>query len=181
MKTFFTFIMALLFSMQAFAYEITVYGLNTCGYCSATRADLTKEGIKFIFWDVNENSSKATEMFALVRKYNLDNGTGTVLVPVVKIVVGTKEYCYVRPTIAQIKAILLTPASDIAYNNISLVFYPNPCKNILHISGGNGIKICGMDGKCILTSEESEINISCLKPGNYIVISRDSRGILVKQ
>lgn len=63
------------------------------------------------------------------------------------------------------------------------IIYPNPANNEINIQAENFIsaKIYGMDGKLVLSSNESNINTSLLNNGMYIVLIQTLNGISSQQ
>ena len=58
-----------------------VYGSATCHYCLDTKEYLTKKNVPFVFYDMDTNPSKITEMHAKLRKVNIS--TADFQIPVV--------------------------------------------------------------------------------------------------
>jgi uncharacterized protein YkwD/glutaredoxin len=56
-----------------------VYGRLTCGNCSASMARFKKEGIEYIFYDVDADPAKNREMWSLIK------GSTSVSLPVIKV------------------------------------------------------------------------------------------------
>ncbi len=61
--------------------KIIIYGSATCHYCTDTKAYLIKKNTPFIFYDLDTNPSKITEMHTKLRKANIS--TANFQIPVV--------------------------------------------------------------------------------------------------
>ena len=91
----------------------------------------------------------------------------------VNFTISSMEFNYDYQILERNSTVILDPALSVEnIQNLSLKIYPNPAKEILHISGISGKKyyeIIGADGKLVLKGNTSEnINISSLAKGMYI-------------
>jgi len=66
--------------------------------------------------------------------------------------------------------------------NEAFEVHPNPADDVLYVSGAEGVvRILDLTGKVLITSKASEIPISSLQPGMYLVKSgNNTRKVLVK-
>ena len=53
--------------------QIIVYGSDSCHYCTDTKKFLKKNGVSFIYYDVDQNQSKLNEMITKLLKRILLN------------------------------------------------------------------------------------------------------------
>ena len=67
--------------------------------------------------------------------------------------------------------------SDFNPNNLEVVLYPNPVRDILNIEIENdiqSIEIYNIQGQKVLTSNQNQINVSGLATGMYVVRIQDA-------
>lgn len=70
-------------SSEAYAQkEMTVYGSNTCDHCISFKKEMDSLGIKYTFYDVEADQTKAQEMLDKLEKVNF---SGYIAFPVVDI------------------------------------------------------------------------------------------------
>lgn len=160
--------MLLCLFLNAGAYSIVIYGRNSCGYTTALRNSLTANSIPFTYCNIDESVQCVDDMFAVVSKYKLGNGT-SVNLPVVYIKVDNAEYGLERPSYNDVKALIAaTFANFIPYD---VKVYPIPTSQYLYIEGKNirSIEILDTAGRSVMRSRQHEIDISDLVPSVYIV------------
>lgn len=166
-------ILALLFCFSfAKAYEITVYGRNSCGFTANLRNELTTSNIPYAYCNI-DSSACLGQLFQIAIEFNLAP-TGTVNLPVVLVVANGKRYGYVRPSIADI---LQITSSEVTRNQISV--YPNPADQIITVDGD--CEIYDMNGLKMIESHDRNVLVEGLKPGVYFVRIRGKMVKLIKR
>lgn len=76
-------------------WTIFVYGRPTCGYCAALKTDLDNESIPYIFYDVDNEPDKNSEMWAKLNEAGMAGGS--VGLPVVDVMVDNVTHMFIRP------------------------------------------------------------------------------------
>jgi hypothetical protein len=166
-------IVALLFCFSfAQAYEITIYGRNTCGFTTNLRNELTASNIPFSYCNI-DSAGCLGAMFSVAIEFNLAP-TGTVNLPVVLVINEGKRFGYIRPTVNQIMKV--TNISGI-YNAIGL--YPNPSAGTINVGGKS--ELYNTLGIRIMTTDSETIDIASLLKGVYIIIIDGKPFKLIKE
>lgn len=80
-------------------WTIHVYGRPTCGYCSALKSGLDAESIPYLFYDIDTDNEKKSEMWAKLNAAGM--GGGSVGLPVVDVVVDNVSHMFIRPNIEE--------------------------------------------------------------------------------
>ncbi len=154
-------LLALLFCFSFVqAYEITVYGRNSCGFTANLRSELDAAKVPYSYCNI-DSSGCLGQLFSVALEFNLAVN-GQVNLPVVLVVFDGVRHGYVRPTIDQI--LKVTAIDDV---KAILSVYPNPSSDIIHVSGD--AEIYDLTGKCVVKSHDRHISISALPQGIYFV------------
>jgi hypothetical protein len=154
MKTIIAIILLFVCSV-CYPYEIVVYGVNSCGYTTNLRNELTAKNITFTYCDVN-GMQCWYDMQKVANDFNLIVNN-TVYFPIVKVVVDGVTTGLCRPLLADIvKLIGTTGIREITFQN-----------GIIHSPGK--IDVYNLQGVKILHSDNQEMDISNLPKGVYVV------------
>ena len=155
-------ILALMFCFSfAHAYDITVYGRNSCGFTANLRNELDSAKVPYTYCNI-DSSGCLGQLFQVAIEFPELVVNGTVNLPVVLVVSDRVRYGYVRPTINQI--LKVTVVDDVV-RGVDL--YPNPASRIIYVSGD--MKIYSVTGCLLMTSDRREVDISLLPDGVYLV------------
>lgn len=165
------------FLVKAGNYQITVWGYDdAAGFTKSFLSDLDKNGLKYTYYDVLGNNKNLQDMYDFANTYHLFQYP-QMYPPVVKVVDNGIIYALVRP---QVETILkLTPVFEI--KNTVIKVYPNPAKDVLHVSGTSQlIRITDISGREVMSSMKQDINVSKLPTGIYFVKTGNFVGKFVK-
>lgn len=165
--------LALVFCFSfAQAYEITVYGRNSCGFTANFRNELDAAKVPYAYCNI-DSSGCLGQLFSVAIEFNL-SVNGQVNLPVVLVVADGYRQGYVRPTIATV-----LKATDVDDVIRSVDLYPNPASGIIHVSGD--AEIYDMTGLKLIESSDRNVLVEGLKPGVYVVRVRGKMIKLIKQ
>ena len=162
----------MVFALFANAYDITVYGRNSCGFTQNLRNSLTAEGIYYTYCNV-DSSACLGQLFSVAVEFNLAVD-GVVNLPVVLVIVNEKRYGYVRPSIATIMQITTSEVT-----RSPTIVYPNPADKYVTIDGD--CEIYDLNGLKLIESNDRNVLVEGLKPGVYVVRVRGKMIKLIKQ
>lgn len=155
-------ILALMFCFSfAQAYEITVYGRNSCGFTANLRSELDAAKVPYSYCNI-DSSGCLGQLFQVAIEFNLAVN-GQVNLPVVLVVADGVRHGYVRPTIAMVLNATYVDDVDQAVD-----LYPNPASGIIHVNGD--AKIYDMTGRLLLRSWDNDVDVSALPRGVYVVM-----------
>lgn len=155
-------ILALVFCFSfAQAYEITVYGRNSCGFTANLRNELDAAKVPYTYCNI-DSSGCLGQLFSVALEFNLAVN-GQVNLPVVLVVADGVRHGYVRPTL---NTILKVTVVDDLVRGVDL--YPNPASSIIHVSGD--AEIYDMTGRLLLRSWDNDVDVSALPRGVYVVM-----------
>ena len=164
--------LALLFCFSfAQAYDITVYGRNSCGFTANLRNELDAAKVPYAYCNI-DSSGCLGQLFQVAIEFNLAVN-GQVNLPVVLVVADGYRQGYVRPTISMV--LKSTDVDDVAR---AVALYPNPASGIIHVSGN--AEVYDMTGRLLLKTWDNDVDVSGLTPGVYVVIIECKRFKLIK-
>lgn len=156
----------------AHAYEITVYGRNSCGFTANLRNELDASKVPYAYCNI-DSSGCLGQLFQVAIEFNLAVN-GQVNLPVVLMVADGYRQGFVRPTIAMV--LKATDVDDVA-RPVSL--YPNPASGIIHVSGD--AEIYDLNGLKLIESHDRNVLVEGLKPGVYLVRVRGKMIKMIKR
>ena len=166
-------LLALLFCFSyAHAYEITVYGRNSCGFTANLRNELDAAKVPYAYCNV-DSSGCLGQLFQVAIEFNLAEN-GQVNLPVVLVVANGYRHGFVRPTIEQI--LKFTAIDEVrAIPDV----YPNPADEFIVVSGD--CEIYDLNGLKMIESHDRNVLVEGLKPGAYLVRVRGKMVKLIKR
>lgn len=165
-------IVVLLFCFSfAQAYEITVYGRNSCGYTANLRNELEDAKVPYAYCNI-DSSGCLGQLFQVAIEFNLAVN-GQVNLPVVLVVADGFRQGFVRPTIAMV--LKATDIDDVARTTD---LYPNPASGIINVS--DDAEIYDLTGVKLIESHDRNILVEGLNPGIYFVKIRGKMIKLIK-
>lgn len=171
MKTLLTILFILLFSYTQ-AFEVTVYGRNSCGFTQALRNELATNNVSYTYCNIDSTGCLG-QLYSVAIEFNLAVD-GMISLPVVLVVVDGKRYGYVRPSITTILKI----TSSLEVENEKL-FWPNPVTDVIYAKGE--FEIYNMYGILMLKSHNRHISLSLLPQGMYIIKVNNKTTKIIKK
>lgn len=156
----------------AHAYEITVYGRNSCGFTANLRNELDAAKVPYAYCNIH-SSECLGQLFQVAIEFNLAVN-GQVNLPVVLVVADGYKHGFVRPTISMV--LKATDIDDVA-RPVSL--YPNPANDIIYVSGD--CEIYDLNGLKLIESHDRNVFVEGLRPGVYVVKVRGKIIKLIKR
>jgi len=82
-------------------WEIIIYGISDCIYCTGLEDELDKENNPYTFYDINTNNAKRGEMLDKLAADGIPNST--IHWPVVNVITDGVSHIFIQPSLEDYK------------------------------------------------------------------------------